>query len=234
VGSINTLPLDKGPTAGFRIEGRPLLTPDKWPGGNYRTVSTEYFRAMNIPMAQGRPFSERDIETAPRVMVINQALAARDFPNENPIGKRITFGNKDAQGQPVWWEIVGVAANVRSLELREEATPEFYLPALQDSFTNMFLVVRTSANQQVWLPLYDVPQQKWTSRQQCPTSGPWKGLWMRRSRSRASIWCSSVYLAALLCCCRPPVFTESRRTASRSELMSLAFAWRLARKSAMY
>jgi putative ABC transport system permease protein len=143
VGAINTLPLDKGPTAGFRIEGRPPLTIDKWPGGNYRTVSTDYFHAMNIPLVQGRAFSERDTETTPLVMIINQALAARDFPNENPIGKRINLGN-EAQGKPVWWEIVGVAANVRSLELREEATPEFYLSALQDSFSNMFLVVRTS------------------------------------------------------------------------------------------
>src|SRR6185295_15924930 len=144
VGAINTLPLDKGPTAGFRIEGRPLLTTDKWPGANYRCVSTDYFRTMNIPVVQGRAFSERDTETAPRVMIVNQALANRDFPNENPLGKRISLGGNDANGQPIWWEIVGVAANVRSLELREEATPEFYLSLLQDSFGNMFLVVRTT------------------------------------------------------------------------------------------
>jgi putative ABC transport system permease protein len=144
VGAINTLPLDKGPTAGFRIEGRPPLTIDKWPGGNYRTVSTDYFRTMNIPVVQGRAFTDRDTETTPPVIIINQALANRDFPNENPIGKRINLGNNDPKGQPVWWEIVGVAANVRSLELREEATPEFYLSALQDSWRNMFVVVRTS------------------------------------------------------------------------------------------
>ena len=54
-------------------------------------------------------------------MIINQALARRDFPGENPIGKRINLGNNDPQGQPVWWEIVGVVADVRSNELREEA-----------------------------------------------------------------------------------------------------------------
>ncbi|MGH9871744.1 MAG: ABC transporter permease [Pyrinomonadaceae bacterium] len=144
VGAINTLPLDKGPQAGFRIEGRPLLTPDKWPGGNYRTVSTDYFRAMNIPIVQGRAFTDRDIETAPLVMIVNQALAQHDFPGENPIGKRISLGNNGPNGQPVWWEIVGVAADVRSLELREPATPEFYLSALQDSFANMFVVVRST------------------------------------------------------------------------------------------
>ncbi|HKB64546.1 MAG TPA: FtsX-like permease family protein [Pyrinomonadaceae bacterium] len=144
VGAINTLPLGKGPTAGFRIEGRPPLTIDKWPGGNYRTVSTDYFHAMNIPVVQGRAFNERDTETAPLVTIVNQALAKRDFPNENPIGKRINLGNTDAKGQPVWWEIVGVVADIRNLELREESAPEFYLSAQQDSFANMFLVVRTS------------------------------------------------------------------------------------------
>jgi putative ABC transport system permease protein len=144
IGAINTLPLDKGPTAAFRIEGRPPLTQDKWPGANYRSVSPDYFRTMNISLPQGRAFNDHDVEGAPLVMIVNQALARRDFPNEDPIGKRINLGNTDANRQPVWFEIVGVAGNVRSLELKEEATPEFYLSSLQDTFSNMFVVVRSS------------------------------------------------------------------------------------------
>jgi putative ABC transport system permease protein len=144
VAAINTLPLDKGPTAGFRIEGRPPLTADKWPGGNYRTVSADYFRAMDIPIVQGRAFTDQDTMQTPLVVIVNQALARRDFPGESAIGKRLNLGNTDAQGQPTWFEIVGVASDVRSLELREEAAPEFYLSAQQDSFANMFVVVRTS------------------------------------------------------------------------------------------
>jgi putative ABC transport system permease protein len=144
VGAINTLPLGKGPTAGIRIEGAPLLTRDKWPSTNYRGVSSDYFRAMNIPLVQGRAFTERDTENAPLVMIVNQALARRDFPNVNPVGKRIGLGNNDPKGQPVWWEIVGVAADVRNLELREDPSPEFYTSALQDTWTGMSIVVRTS------------------------------------------------------------------------------------------
>ncbi|MEW6736921.1 MAG: ABC transporter permease [Acidobacteriota bacterium] len=144
VGAINTLPLIKGPTAGFRIEGLPLLTTDKWPGANYRSVSLDYFRAMNIPITQGRAFTERDIEAAPLVMIINQALAEQHFPNENPIGKRIHLGGRDRNGELIWYEIVGIAANVRSLELREEPTAEFYLSCLQDPFEGMSLVIRTA------------------------------------------------------------------------------------------
>lgn len=143
VGAINTLPLSKGPTAGIRIEGQPLLTPDKWPVTNYRSVSSNYFQTMNVPVVQGRAFTERDTEDAPRVMIINQALARRDFHGQDPIGKRISLGGNDPQGQPIWWQIVGVAADVRSLELREEPLPEFYLSALQDTWTGMSIVVRT-------------------------------------------------------------------------------------------
>ena len=115
VAAINTLPLSKGPTAGIRIEGAPLETIDKWPSTNYRSVSPDYFHTMNIPIIQGRAFTERDAENAPLVMIINQALARRDFPNVDPIGKRINLGGNNPQGQPIWWEIVGVSANVRSL-----------------------------------------------------------------------------------------------------------------------
>jgi predicted permease len=144
VGAINTLPLSKGPTAGYRVEGRPLLTPDKWPGANYRSVSPGYFHALNIPIVQGRAFTERDGAEAPLVMIVNQALARRDFPGENPVGKRINLGNTDRNGQPVWFEIIGVAADVRSQELIEEALPEFYLSNLQDTFTEMSLVIRAA------------------------------------------------------------------------------------------
>ncbi|MGH9840539.1 MAG: ABC transporter permease, partial [Blastocatellia bacterium] len=144
VGAINTLPLSKGPTALYRIEGRPLLTPDKWPGANYRSVSPGYFHALNIPVVQGRAFTERDGAEAPLVMIVNQALAHRDFSGADPVGKRINLGNTDRTGQPVWFEIVGVAANVRSLELVEEPPPEFYLSHLQDPFAEMSLVIRAA------------------------------------------------------------------------------------------
>jgi putative ABC transport system permease protein len=144
-GVINTLPLDKGPTAGFRVDGREVTTPDKWPSANYRAVSPNYFRAMGIPVLQGRAYTDRDNSSSPPVMIVNQKLADEEFSGENPIGKRLTFGNPGNQ-QPVWFEIVGVVANVRSLELREEPTAELYFASLQDYWPAMSLVVRSSVD----------------------------------------------------------------------------------------
>jgi putative ABC transport system permease protein len=144
VALINTLPLSKGPTSGFRVEGRPVTTPDKWPSVNYRVVSPNYFRAMGIPVLQGRAYTDRDNENAPLVMMVNQQLAREIFPDENPVGKRITFGGTNRDGQPRWFEIVGVVAAVRSLELREAPTAELYFSAQQDLWPAMSLVVRSS------------------------------------------------------------------------------------------
>ena len=144
VGLINTLPLYPGPTSGFRVEGRPVTTPDKWPSVNYRVVSSNYFRAMGIPVLQGRAYTDRDDENAPLVMMVNQQVAREIFPDENPVGKRITFGGTNPDGQPRWFEIVGVVANVRSLELREEPTAELYFSARQDLWPAMSLVVRST------------------------------------------------------------------------------------------
>jgi putative ABC transport system permease protein len=147
VGLISTLPLRKGPTTGFRIEGRPILPFDKWVPTNFRSVSPDYFQAMNIPIMQGRAFTEQDDANAPAPLVmINQALAQRDFPGENAVGKRLTLKNTTVNNQPVWFEIIGVTANVRSAELREEAPPEFYFTTKQSPLDQMTLVVRSTVD----------------------------------------------------------------------------------------
>jgi putative ABC transport system permease protein len=153
VGMINTLPLVKGPTTAFRVEGRPLLTPDKWPSVNYRNVSPDYFRAINAPILKGRAFDAHDSLTTPFVVIVNQSLVRRDFAGEEPLGKRINTGGSKPDGQPLWFEIVGVVADVRSLELNTEATPEIYTSSLQDPFAGMSYVVRSPIEKESLIPM---------------------------------------------------------------------------------
>jgi putative ABC transport system permease protein len=143
-GVINTLPLSLGPTTGFRVEGRPIVSIDKWQTLNYRSVSPEYFRTMSIPILKGRAFTAQDDSSAPNRIMINQAVAQRDFPNEDPVGKRVAFRNPEPNVEPDWFEIIGVTANVRSIELREEAQPELYFTSKQSTFWQMAIVVRST------------------------------------------------------------------------------------------
>jgi hypothetical protein len=96
----------------FRIEGRPVPEPGREPSANNRTVTTEYFQTIKIPLIKGRYFNQQDKRGGVGVAIINQALAQSYFPNEEPIGKRISHigANQDA-GDPeqlrlsVSWEM---------------------------------------------------------------------------------------------------------------------------------
>ena len=76
-------------------------------------------------------------------MVVNQAFAKFNFHNESPIGKRITFGD-ERQGSPIWFQIVGVVANIRTLELETEPQPDAFLPYGQEDSDGMSFVIKTS------------------------------------------------------------------------------------------
>jgi predicted permease len=152
VGIINSLPLTKGWTTSIMVQGRPPLRRDQWPPVNYRSVSPDYFRAVNVPVLKGRTFDERDNDKSPVTVMVNQSLARRDFPGEEPIGQRLNFGAVGKDGQPVWFEIVGVVADVRNLELNSEPTPEIYTCYLQDPFAGMSYVVRSQVEPESLVP----------------------------------------------------------------------------------
>jgi putative ABC transport system permease protein len=145
VGATALLPLSYEDLIGsFVIQGRAPLPPGTIQPTNYYSVSTDYFTAMGIPLLQGRFFTERDLVNAPPVVVINETMVRKMFPDENPIGKRITFGNPDKN--PTWVEIVGVVGDVKHYALDRETTMQTYGPHTQDSNSNMTLVVRTSGD----------------------------------------------------------------------------------------
>src|SRR5262249_29214352 len=102
-----------------------------------------YFRALGIPITQGRGFTAGDHANATDVIVINQTLARRDFPGEEPIGKRISFATNE-RGEPIWFQIVGVAADVRSLNLKQEPEPDFFATYSQTSPTGLSFVIRSA------------------------------------------------------------------------------------------
>ncbi|HSK78701.1 MAG TPA: ABC transporter permease [Thermoanaerobaculia bacterium] len=127
----------------FAVEGRPEPPRNEVPSTNVRAVTPDYFKAMGIPILEGRAFTEREDERAPWAVVINRTMANKVWPGESPLGKRFTF---DDPGQPdtKWLTVVGVVGEVRHNAMNEEAGSEAYWSQLQNPMPDAALVVRTS------------------------------------------------------------------------------------------
>jgi len=152
--AINHLPL-AGDVWGRRIavEGRPVPALAQRVGAVYRVCRPKYFSTMGIAIARGRDFAERDRLNVPDVVIINETLARRQFGNEDPLGKRLTFD--DPRGAPNWLTIVGVVKDAKQGSWAEAVEDEIYLPWSQTSpyleateahSAYMTLVIRTTTN----------------------------------------------------------------------------------------
>jgi putative ABC transport system permease protein len=131
-------------TLSFEIDGRPA--PDgEAPEAGYQVVSPDYFRTLGVPLRHGRFFTEADNDGAPHVALINDVLAHNLWPNEDPIGQRMSWGNSE-DSTVEWVTIVGVveSTHVEGLDVAPRA--ETYRPYLQDPFPYMTLVLRSAGD----------------------------------------------------------------------------------------
>jgi predicted permease len=132
-GMTSALPLAGNPDFGFTIERR-TPTGDT-PQTGWRAISPDYLRTMGIALRRGRYFTERDHEKAAGVAIINERMARRFWPDEDPLGKRIKLGGPE-RPYP-WMEIVGIVEDVKHDGLDAPVGPELYMPYAQTPFSQM-------------------------------------------------------------------------------------------------
>jgi putative ABC transport system permease protein len=128
------------------VEGMALPTPGNFPHPDYHVISPEYLSAMGVPLLRGRTFSEADNENAPLVAMINGTLAQRFFPNQNPVGKRFSFGHPSPSRPPKWVTIVGTVADTKLYGLSNPARLEVYVPFRQVVTGEMSLIVKSGSD----------------------------------------------------------------------------------------
>jgi len=120
--------------------GRVMQTAKERTGtAGYRVASEDYFRAMGIPLIHGRLFEDRDGPDATHVAVISKSLADRKWPNQNPIGRLIQFGNMDGDLRPL--HIVGIVGDVREISPENVPAPLLYTNHRQRRSANQFSVI---------------------------------------------------------------------------------------------
>ena len=141
-GAIINLPLDGGGMNGdFQIQGR-TFPPNQLPLSEKSIVTADYFRAMGVRLLRGRWFTEQDGRDAHTVAIIDESLARRFWPNQDPIGQHLDIQLSD---KPNWQEIVGVVADVKGDALDASTTSEIYVPHPQTPTGSMTLVIRSTA-----------------------------------------------------------------------------------------
>ena len=111
----------------YGVAGKPELPPSQAPLAYLTAVSPAFFETLGIPVVQGRELNRSDAVPDPRVVVINEAMARREFADRNPLGQRFTFG-PGPDGEEQWLEVVGVAANIRQYGIEQEPPPTIFVP----------------------------------------------------------------------------------------------------------
>jgi putative ABC transport system permease protein len=143
-GAINFLPFGgAGAATGFTIEGRPQLPSAEQPTVDSRVVQPGYFKTMGVPFISGRNFTEQEETKESHVVIINEMMARTYFPDEDPIGKRVTIEMKD-DNKPS--EIIGIVQDVKHDKLDSEVRAMAYWPQAELSYPFMTLVIRTDSN----------------------------------------------------------------------------------------
>lgn len=131
-------------SANFTIEGRDARESSSPPAAINACISADYFRALHLPVRQGRSFTDRDGKDAPLVVVISRTLANQYFPGENPIGKHIKIGLPSMDSP--WLTIVGIVADLRRDPFDKFYRPAMYRPYQQHAIRSFDVLMRTSGD----------------------------------------------------------------------------------------
>jgi putative ABC transport system permease protein len=129
VGVVSILPMSRGGnTINFSVVGQ-AVSPTDTNSANFRPATPNYFRAMRIPLLQGRTFSDHENADSVPVALINESMARRLWPKGDAIGAHISINDNNTGPRPV--EIVGVVGNVKQLSLESDQTSDIYIPMAQ-------------------------------------------------------------------------------------------------------
>jgi len=126
------------------VEGRVLSPGETFINADERIVSGHYFQAMQIPLLKGRFFNDQDTADKPSVLMVDEYMAQQLWPNQDPLGKRISFG--DLAAKPQWATVVGVVGRIKQDTLDSDSRIALYMPQSQYISRAMNVVLRSNTD----------------------------------------------------------------------------------------
>jgi len=129
----------------FTVADKPVPPRAELPSAAFAPISAGYFETMGTRVIRGRPFDARDTATSTKVLVVNEALAKKLWPGEDPVGKRLKQGWPETPPTVApWREVIGVVADVKLNGVERETPMQAYLPLTQEPSRGIALVLRTA------------------------------------------------------------------------------------------
>ena len=145
VSAVNWPPMTNDTIRAYAAEGTKPADVERPPTAGYRVATSKYAEAMGIRLLQGRFIADSDLWTTEPVAVINQRLAEREWPGQNPIGRRLAmYDAPKTVGK--WRTVVGVVGDVRHAGPASAPQPEIYLPLAQEGAGQVYLAIRTAGD----------------------------------------------------------------------------------------
>ncbi len=144
-GGVSSLPLSNMDAWGpITVEGRIPLPGEKFINADERVVAGHYFETMQIPLLKGRFFNDQDTADKTPVVIVDEFMAQQLWPNRDPLGKRVSFG--DLAAKPVWATVVGVVGRIRQDTLDADSRIALYMPHSQYISRLLNIVLRTTVD----------------------------------------------------------------------------------------
>jgi len=147
VGANGSLPMTgENWTATFEIQGYTPSSAEPPLSFEYRIITPDYVRAMGIPLLRGRDFNFSDTRDSKRVALIDEKLAKKYWPDQDPIGQNIGFDSRR------WFEVIGIVGHVRNVSYSQEGLGQVYVPYPQNAADTMYFVIHTQQDPALMLP----------------------------------------------------------------------------------
>ena len=128
-------------TGSFRVEGFTPAPNANGPWGDFRIVTPGYFSTMGIPILKGREFDETDVREGRKVAIVDEVLARKYWPGQDPIGKRV--GRDGGPNGPEWWDVIGVVGHVMQNSPKDDEHTQLYRPFSQQAQGQLGFAIRT-------------------------------------------------------------------------------------------
>jgi predicted permease len=144
IGGTNSMPLSSGRNGfPFTIVGRPTDS-ERAPVAEFASISPDYLQVLQVPLLAGRNFAEADTDKSQQVVLIDRTLQRRYWPNEDPLGKQVSFGGRP--GQNPTFTVVGVVGDIKSDGFDAPTAPHIYLPVRQSPGYASVVFLRSAGN----------------------------------------------------------------------------------------